>query len=208
MCGFQVTHSILPIRVYLVFTPYKICRFYWCCVPLAPRRYPVLSFALSLLSMQHVYGRSSLSTMRTFNLVFIILAVLSCTSIAMIGAMPTGNGTPAQALHLPQLYVHWQQRAEVQTRLKYLLSSPQRCEAVAGLCEICAQIDENKLQPRKICESKTCTAVTSYCIFWCKEGSVTARTSRTQDALTHPRPRPPIFNNSSAISVRRQLLTY
>jgi len=49
--------------------------------------------------------------MRTFNFVFMILAVLSCTSIAMmIGAMPTGNGTPAlaaQALHLPQLYVHW-----------------------------------------------------------------------------------------------------
>jgi hypothetical protein len=66
--------------------------------------------------------------MRTFNFVFIILAVLSCTSIAMIGAMPTGNGTPAQALpnHLRQLYVHSRQRAEVQvqTRLKYL--SPAR----------------------------------------------------------------------------------
>ena len=45
--------------------------------------------------------------MRTFNLVFVILlAILSCTSIAMIvGAMPIGNGSPIQALHLRQLYV-------------------------------------------------------------------------------------------------------
>jgi hypothetical protein len=63
--------------------------------------------------------------MRTFNFVFIILAVLSCTSIAMIGAMPTGNGTPAQALHLRQLYVHSPlQRVEVQTRLKYIFLQP------------------------------------------------------------------------------------
>jgi hypothetical protein len=45
--------------------------------------------------------------MRTFNFVFILLAVLGCTGIAMIWAMPTGNGTPAHdALHIRQLYVH------------------------------------------------------------------------------------------------------
>lgn len=114
------------------------------------------------------------STMRTFNFVFtIILAVLSCTSIAMIGAMPTRNGPPTRALHLRQF--------------------PQRCEAIPGLCEICAQVDENKLQPRKICDSKTCTAANKLYIFWCeevkegKEDNVTAQTSRVQTALTRIR---------------------
>ncbi|KAF8493800.1 hypothetical protein F5888DRAFT_1696972 [Russula emetica] len=125
--------------------------------------------------------------MRTFNFVFIILAVLSCTSIAMIGAMPTGNGTPVQALHL--------------------LQSPQRCEAITGLCEICAQIDENKLQPRKFCDTKTCTVANKLYIFWCKEGSVTARTSESRAALTRIRPRPPIYNNSAATFVNRHSLT-
>ena len=41
--------------------------------------------------------------MHTFN--YIVLAMLSFTSIAMIWAIPTWNGTPAQALHLRQLYV-------------------------------------------------------------------------------------------------------
>jgi hypothetical protein len=145
--------------------------------------------------------------MRSFNFVFILLAVLSCTSIAMIGAMPTGNGTPTQGLYLRQLYVPLQQRAEVQsqTRLKYLFSSPQRCEAVAGLCEICAQIDENKLQPRKVCDTKTCTVANKLYIFWCEEAaSVTGRTSRASRAGIHPRS--PIYNNSSAPSVNRHSL--